>query len=185
MTDWLARARREFSESPGTPTDRTDETPISSVSSVPPPGVCRKHDAVSSVSSVPPQGIPEKRVSADRPAGPATKAALAIAIDRCCALRGDEDSHRRVLADECLALPERNQRELIEHFEEQARIWERATTLTDETDETDERTPRVPGTGQTRTDETDRTPLSSVLAVAGWAISENTQAAGAVEGVAA
>ena len=51
MIDWLARADTEFSQKARIGTDKTDETPISSVSSVPVRALLQKCDGVSSVSS--------------------------------------------------------------------------------------------------------------------------------------
>lgn len=67
-TDWIALARSEFAKRGTPPTAKTDETPISSVSSVAPPAVCKGDAEVSSVSSVgvPPLlrhiGDPDRRV---------------------------------------------------------------------------------------------------------------------------
>lgn len=55
MTDWLQRAAAFFQKEGGTPTDKTDETPLSSVSSVEGVAVSEKREDLSSVSSV---GVP-------------------------------------------------------------------------------------------------------------------------------
>lgn len=52
MIDWLARANSVISQTSPTPTDRTDETPVLSVSSAPPGFIREKRIAISSVSSV-------------------------------------------------------------------------------------------------------------------------------------
>lgn len=72
MTDWLALADSQFAKRGGTPTAKTDETPLSSVSSVDPPAVSEDEAGLSSVSSVgvPPLlrhiGDPDRRVACVR-----------------------------------------------------------------------------------------------------------------------
>jgi hypothetical protein len=72
VIDWLARADSQFTQRGGTPTAKTDETPISSVSSVDPPAVSEDEADLSSVSSVgvPPLlrhiGDPDRRVTCVR-----------------------------------------------------------------------------------------------------------------------
>ena len=57
---WAARARAHFSKTELPPTDKTDETPLSSVSSVAPGPVSEKREGLSSVSSVTPAAVFEK-----------------------------------------------------------------------------------------------------------------------------
>jgi hypothetical protein len=52
VTDWLQRAAAFFPEGWGCAADETDETMLSSASSVDPPGLCEQRDDLSSVSSV-------------------------------------------------------------------------------------------------------------------------------------
>ncbi len=52
--------------------------------------------------------------------------ALVLAINRCCDARGDDDGNRAALILECLALPAWEQRELRDHFNEEAARWEGA-----------------------------------------------------------
>ncbi|MES2101673.1 MAG: hypothetical protein V4569_17745 [Pseudomonadota bacterium] len=53
--------------------------------------------------------------------------ALFDAINRCCAVRGDDDANRAALILESIALPAWEQRELRDHFNEEAERWLRAT----------------------------------------------------------
>ena len=59
MIDWIARAR--FSQKGCSPAAKTDESPISSVSSVPVTSIQESREPVSSVSSVGIKAAPEKR----------------------------------------------------------------------------------------------------------------------------
>lgn len=52
---------------------------------------------------------------------------LTDAINRCCAARGDDERNRLALLTECQGLPEADQTDLAEHFEEEAARWEAAT----------------------------------------------------------
>ncbi len=51
------------------------------------------------------------------------RAALAASINRTCDLRGDDDANRAGLLAECGALSLSEQAEMLEHFDEQARMW--------------------------------------------------------------
>ncbi|WP_298829374.1 hypothetical protein [uncultured Piscinibacter sp.] len=62
MIDWMTRAKHEFSQKPANPTAKTDETPLSSVSSAAPARIARKLVRVSSVSSVGGAAVPAKRI---------------------------------------------------------------------------------------------------------------------------
>ena len=57
---WAARARAHFSKTEPHPTDETDKTPLSSVSSVTPAAISEKHEGLSSVSSVTPCAVFDK-----------------------------------------------------------------------------------------------------------------------------
>jgi hypothetical protein len=52
--------------------------------------------------------------------------AIVISINRACALRGDAEANRRALIAECTQLPPNKQTDLVEHFDQEARIWARA-----------------------------------------------------------
>ena len=57
--------------------------------------------------------------------GPARE--LVAAINACCRHRGDTDTNRDALIAECGALSPRQQRDMADHFEAEARAWARAT----------------------------------------------------------
>ena len=116
MIDWAARASAAFSQKRDAPTDKDDESPISSVSSVSDGPAGEKPTGVSSVSSV-----PDGRFPADR-----RFAALAKAINQCCAARGDTEANRVALIVECAELTPAEQTDMREHFEAQAAICQRA-----------------------------------------------------------
>ena len=67
--------------------------------------------------------------SATRNFGPLTAhrrtAALVAAINHCCDIRGDDDENRAGLIRECCALPPVGQGDMREHFEQEAKRWER------------------------------------------------------------
>lgn len=65
-------------------------------------------------------------IRADKPELLRLPEALMGAITRCCAARGDDDANRAALILECLALPAWEQRELLQHFTEQAEMFEAA-----------------------------------------------------------
>ena len=52
---------------------------------------------------------------------------LVAAINACCRHRGDTEANRTALIAECGALSPRQQREMADHFETEARAWARAT----------------------------------------------------------
>lgn len=116
MIDWMARASAAFSQRRDAPTDKGDESPLSSALSVPDGPAGEKPTGVSSVSSV-----PDGRFLADR-----RFAALAKAINQCCAARGDDDVNRAALIAECAELTPAEQADMTEHFNAQAAIWLRA-----------------------------------------------------------
>ena len=51
---------------------------------------------------------------------------LRRAIDRCCNARGDDDVNRAALISESSALPVDGQRDMQQHFDQEAERWERA-----------------------------------------------------------
>ena len=57
----------------------------------------------------------------------AIQTALCEAVNRACAARGDDEANRLALLSECCSLDVRQQLDLIEHFLEEAKLWERAT----------------------------------------------------------
>jgi TubC N-terminal docking domain len=64
---------------------------------------------------------------AGRNAPPATcTAALVKAINQCCAVRGDTEANRAALIAECAELDPREQADMTEHFNAEAKIWQRA-----------------------------------------------------------
>ena len=79
--------------------------------------------------------------SEDYPA--ARKAALVIAIEACCDARGDDDANRAgLLADAALMNPA-EQRDMTEHFSEQAAIWRRVTGRCSDQRAADPRSPEL------------------------------------------
>ncbi len=76
MSEWAQRAKALFSKTCPPPTDKTDETPLLSVLSVPPQGVFEKSHGVSSVLSVPPGAVLEKPAPATPPTPPAPRSWL-------------------------------------------------------------------------------------------------------------
>ena len=70
MINWTARAKSEILETAGGGTDKTRETPLSSVSSVPHGAIYEKTEGVSSVSSVGDQPLSEKHAFLEPPADP-------------------------------------------------------------------------------------------------------------------
>ncbi|HVR49782.1 MAG TPA: hypothetical protein VMS38_08580, partial [Pseudorhodoferax sp.] len=85
MTSWTERAEAYFLERGQYPTAKTDETPISSVSSVPPRGLSENTHGVSPVSSVGVVALFETRMLAEE----LMKAAMAA-----CDHHGDGDQAR-------------------------------------------------------------------------------------------
>lgn len=112
MTNWIDRAKSEILETVGVVTDKTRETPLSSVSSVPPWAVYRKNDWVSSVSSVGVGGDSEKRDFQN------ITDALVKAAMLCCDHHGDSKAAREQMKAECLATPLHLQSDLLSHFKQ-------------------------------------------------------------------
>lgn len=54
-------------------------------------------------------------------------AALVVAINRCCDLRGDDDRNRDALVAEAAALTPTEQSDMTEHFNEQGALYSAAT----------------------------------------------------------
>jgi hypothetical protein len=65
-------------------------------------------------------------IRADKPELLRLPESLMDAINRCCAARGDDAANRAALILECSVLPAWEQRELRDHFNEQAAMWQRA-----------------------------------------------------------
>lgn len=107
MSTWLARARREILKTEPPPTAKTDESPLSPVSSVPPGPVSENHHAVSSVSSVGVVAIFENHDLASE---------LLAAAMHVCELFGDTEAAREQMRADCLALPPHLQADLRAHF---------------------------------------------------------------------
>jgi len=57
----------------------------------------------------------------------AVTSALVQAIHRACDVRGDSDTNREALIQECTALPRAQQAEMQEHFNSEATRWEKAS----------------------------------------------------------
>lgn len=108
MSTWAERARREILKTGPTPTDKTDETPLSSVSSVPACAAFEKQHAVSSVSSVGVVAIFENCALA---------AELIEAAMVACDHHHDSEAARQQMRDECLALPPHMRADLLDHFQ--------------------------------------------------------------------
>lgn len=106
--NWLARAKAHFSETAPTPTDKTDERGVLSVSSVPPGRVYEFSRGVSSVSSVGVTGIFENCISVEE---------LIEAAMRCCDHHGDGPAAREEMKRQCLEIPPNLRAELLAHFE--------------------------------------------------------------------
>ena len=66
-------------------------------------------------------------IRADKPELLRLPGLLVAAINRCCDARGDDSANRAALILECTALPAWEQRELRDHFNEEAARWKRAS----------------------------------------------------------
>lgn len=106
--NWLAKAKAHFSETALTPTAKTDERGVSSVSSVPSGSIYEFPRGVSSVSSVGVTGIFENCISVDE---------LIAAAMRACDHHGDSPAARQQMVRDCLDTPPELRQELLEHFE--------------------------------------------------------------------
>jgi len=62
-------------------------------------------------------------ILADKPELLRLTSSLVEAIHRCCDARGDDTSNRAALLFECVALPAWEQRELRDHFNQQADLF--------------------------------------------------------------
>lgn len=107
MTSWTARAEAYFSERGQTPTAKTDETPLSSVLSVPPRRLSESTQGVSSVSSVGVVALFENRMLADE----LMKAAMAA-----CDHHGDDDEARAQMRADIEATPHDQRADLLAYF---------------------------------------------------------------------
>ena len=129
MSTWTQRARAHFSQKRPDSTDKTDEPPLSSVSSVPPEGFCEKYTApqqhLSSVSSVPPRPVCEKHAlppipdwRAERDAARLTEQLLAAAM-RAADHHGDDAAAREQWKQDVLATPPELRPDLLAHLNKQ------------------------------------------------------------------
>ena len=107
MMDWLARARAQFVEMAVCPTDKTDESPLLSVLSVPAGRIYKFPDRLSSVSSVGIWAVFENT---------ALSAALIEAAMRACDAHGDSEAARKEMHQQCMELTPELQADLLEHF---------------------------------------------------------------------
>ena len=105
--NWLARAKAHFSEVAPTPTDKTDERGVLSVSSVPPGRVYEFSRGVSSVSSVGVTGIFENCISVEE---------LIVAALAACDHHGDGEAARQEMVQQCMEVPPEHREELHRHF---------------------------------------------------------------------
>ena len=109
MINWTARAKSEILETVGVGTDKTRETPLSSVLSVPHRAVYGKNEGVSSVSSVGVQAFSEKHVSSEQ---------LLEAAMLACDHHHDGPAAREQMRADCLALPVDLRADLLAHFKQ-------------------------------------------------------------------
>lgn len=107
MTDWMARAQAEFADVGHPPTARTDETPLSTVLTVPPGADSELAECLSTVSSVGGVASFENRLMA---------LALIDAAMKVCDRYGDSDAAREDMRRQCLELAPHLQADLLEHF---------------------------------------------------------------------
>ncbi len=104
---WLARAKAHFQTNGQCPTDRTDESQVSSVLAVPSGGVYEIQHEVSSVSSAGAAYVTEKNVSPEE---------LLEAAMRACDFHGDNSAAREQMRRECLELSTTVRADLLEYF---------------------------------------------------------------------
>lgn len=65
-------------------------------------------------------------IRADKPELLRLPASMVAAINRCCDARGDDSANRAALILDCTVKAALEQRELRDHFNEEAALWERA-----------------------------------------------------------
>ena len=107
MINWTARTRLVFSEMGQDSTDKTDETALLSVLSVPPELVYNRPARLSSVSSVGVRAFFEnQQLALD----------LIDAAMKVCDQHGDGEAARQHMRRDCLALPPHLQADLLDHF---------------------------------------------------------------------
>ena len=107
MTDWMARAQAEFADVGHPPTARTDETPLSTVLTVPSGADPELDKRLSTVSSVGRRASFENRILA---------LDLIAAAMKVCDRYGDSEAAREEMRQQCLELPPHLQADLLEHF---------------------------------------------------------------------
>jgi len=107
MINWTARARLMFSNMRQDSTDKTDETHLLSVLSVPPELVSIHPARLSSVSSVGLRVVLEnQRLASD----------LIDVAMKVCDQHGDGEVARAEMRSQCLDLPPHLQADLLDHF---------------------------------------------------------------------
>ena len=107
MTDWIARAQAEITDVGHPPTARTDETPLSTVLTVPPGADPEMDESLSTVSSVGGRAFFESRI---------LELDLIAAAMKVCDRYGDSEAAREEMRQQCLELPPHLQADLLEHF---------------------------------------------------------------------
>lgn len=110
--NWLARAKTYFSQKSQKPTAKTDESPLLSVSSVPPEHIFKFSEGLLSVSSVGVVGIFENCI----PASDLLQAAM-----RACDRWGDGPAARDQMRQDVLSTPHHLRQDLLQHFNKEYR----------------------------------------------------------------
>ena len=105
--NWLAKAKARFSQKCQTPTDKTDETGVLAVLSVPTGSTCEISRGISSVSSVGVTGIFENCISAQE---------LIAAAMRASDHWNDGPVARQQMVKDCLDTPLELRPELLDSF---------------------------------------------------------------------
>lgn len=108
MSKWTTRLKSEILKMGMVGTDRTDETPLLSVLSVPPGAIYQFPDRLSSVSSVGVWAIFEKTALAEE--------LIEAAMKRCDQFN-DNAQARDDMVKQCLELSPAMQADLLEHFQ--------------------------------------------------------------------
>ena len=108
MTNWTNRAKIAILKMGQGGTDRTDETPLLSVLSVPPGAVYQFPDRLSSVSSVGVWAVFENTQLASD---------LIEAAMKVCDHHGDGEAARADMRQQCMELPPHLQADLLAHFQ--------------------------------------------------------------------
>lgn len=115
MTNWTARAKSAISKMGRGCTDKTDETPLLSVLSVPTGAVYHLPDRLSSVSSVGIWAVFENTQLASD---------LIEAAMKVCDRHGDGEAARSEMCQQCRELSPAMQADLLAHFQgEPSKFW--------------------------------------------------------------